>query len=189
MVAISILPIVIIASKARGAGDGFAENARGDLPGDAPFVAAPAAGAFLAAIVDDGVPQAVGLGLVVGGDLEGERFAVAEGRAAVEAEAGNAHHPELHRQHVTLLAGRVVAGRTMDSQHGAVRKCLGVEGRGLQGGAVVPEADGVLADHGWVSMGGGDRGSLDLRAFRAVLGAERWRCRAIACAVAVPLRA
>ena len=74
--------------RAVGAGDGFAENTRGDLPGDAPFVAAPAAGAFLAAIVDDGVPQAVGLGLVVGGDLEGERFAVAEGRAAVEAEAG-----------------------------------------------------------------------------------------------------
>ena len=73
-----------------GIGDGLGEDARRDLPRQAPFVPAPAAGAFLAAVVDDGMPQAVGLGLVVGRDLEGKGFAVPEGRAAVQAEAGDA---------------------------------------------------------------------------------------------------
>jgi hypothetical protein len=45
-------------------GHGFHENARRDLPGDAPLVLAPAAGALLAAVADDGVPIAVGLCLV-----------------------------------------------------------------------------------------------------------------------------
>jgi hypothetical protein len=40
------------------------------LPRDAPLVFAPAALALLAAIADDGVPVAVGLLLIVGGDLE-----------------------------------------------------------------------------------------------------------------------
>ena len=62
-------------------GERLHQRARGDLPGDAPFVLAPAAGAFLAAVADDGVPVAVGLGLVVGGDLEGEGLAVLERRA------------------------------------------------------------------------------------------------------------
>src|SRR4051812_13236881 len=46
------------------------QHARRDLPGDAPFVLAPAAGTFLAAIADDGVPVAVRLFLIVSGDLE-----------------------------------------------------------------------------------------------------------------------
>src|SRR5690606_180629 len=44
---------------------------RRDLPADAPAVLAPAALALLTAVADDGVPQAVGLGLVVGLDDEG----------------------------------------------------------------------------------------------------------------------
>ena len=47
-----------------------------DLPGDAPFVLAPTARTFLAAITDDGVPVAVGLLLIVSGDLEREGFAM-----------------------------------------------------------------------------------------------------------------
>src|SRR6188472_4362507 len=39
---------------------GFEQHARSDLPGEAPFVLAPAAGALLAAIIDDGVPVTVG---------------------------------------------------------------------------------------------------------------------------------
>ncbi len=65
------------------------EGARGDLPGEAPAVFAPAAGTFLAAVVDDGVPVAVGFFLGVGGDLEGEGLGVFECGAAVEAEAGD----------------------------------------------------------------------------------------------------
>ena len=66
------------------------QHARSDLPGEAPAVLAPAARALLAAVADDRVPVAVRLRLIVGGDLEGERLAVLERRAAVEAEARNA---------------------------------------------------------------------------------------------------
>jgi hypothetical protein len=48
------------------------------LPGNAPLVFAPAAGAFLPAIADDGVPVAVGLVLIVDGDLEREGFVMFE---------------------------------------------------------------------------------------------------------------
>ena len=85
-------------------GHRFGQHARGDLPGDAPFVLAPAASAFLAAIADDRVPVAVGLLLVVGGDLEREGFAVLEHRPAIEAEARDAGDREIDRQHVALLA-------------------------------------------------------------------------------------
>src|SRR5690606_11200841 len=67
-------------------GDGFDQHPRRDLPVHAPLVLAPAAGGFLAAVADDGVPQAVGLFLVVGGDLEREGFGLGEGGAAVEAD-------------------------------------------------------------------------------------------------------
>src|SRR5712672_4256675 len=62
------------------------QHARRDLPGDAPFVFAPAARTLLATIADDSVPVAVGLVLIVGGDLEREGFALFERGTAVEAE-------------------------------------------------------------------------------------------------------
>ena len=112
IVAMSIFRISIIASKARlaaarsGSVIAVGQGARRDLPRQAPLVLAPAARALLAAVADDRVPQAVGLGLVVGRDLERERLAVLERRPAVEAEAGDAQHGELDRQHVALLARR-----------------------------------------------------------------------------------
>jgi hypothetical protein len=48
-------------------------TARRDLPGDAPFILAPAARALLATIANDCVPVPVGFLLVVGGDLTRER--------------------------------------------------------------------------------------------------------------------
>ena len=42
-----------------GIADGLCQGYRRDLPTHAPFILAPAAGAFLATIVDDGVPVAV----------------------------------------------------------------------------------------------------------------------------------
>src|SRR5688572_2129908 len=54
----------------------FGQHARRDLPGDAPLVLAPAALALLATIADNGVPVAVGLLLIVGGDLERKSFTV-----------------------------------------------------------------------------------------------------------------
>src|SRR2546428_11760214 len=66
------------------------QHAWRDLPGDAPLVFAPAALALLAAIADDGVPVAVGLLLIVSGDLEREGFVMLERRTAVEANTGDA---------------------------------------------------------------------------------------------------
>src|SRR5437868_7328725 len=43
----------------------FQQHARRDLPGKAPAIAAPAALALRAAAVDDGVPVAIGFGLVL----------------------------------------------------------------------------------------------------------------------------
>ena len=114
------------------------QYARRDLPGDAPLVFAPPARALLAAIADDGVPIAVGLLLIVGGDLEREGFVVLERRTAVEAETGDAGDREFDRQHVALLAGRVVTGCTVDGTHRTVGKGLGVEAGSSLGILVVP---------------------------------------------------
>src|SRR5688500_16777797 len=59
-------------------GKRIGEDARGDLPGQAPAILAPAALTFLAAIADDRVPVAIGLFLIVRCDLEGKGFAVLE---------------------------------------------------------------------------------------------------------------
>ncbi len=80
------------------------ERARRDLPRQAPLVLAPAAGAFVAAVSDDRVPQAVGFSLVIGCNLERKGFVVLERRASVQADTGNADHAELDRQNVAFLA-------------------------------------------------------------------------------------
>jgi hypothetical protein len=137
------------------AGQRIDQRARRDLPVQAPLVLAPAAGAGLAAVVDEGVPQAVGFGLVVGGDLEGEGLGVRKDRPAVQADAGDAGDGEFDRQHVALLAHRVVGGRVEHGADGAVREGGGVELRGFERGAVEPEADGVLGGHERAPFGGG----------------------------------
>src|SRR5512145_1485096 len=98
------------------------QRARGDLPGETPAVLAPTALTFLSAISDDRVPVPVRLFLIVRRDLERKGLAVPELRTAVETETGNAQNGELHRQHVALLAARVVTGRLANSGHFAVRK-------------------------------------------------------------------
>jgi hypothetical protein len=62
------------------------------------LVLAPAACALRAAVADDRVPTTVGLRLVVGGDLKGERLALLEDIPTVEAKARQAAHRELDRQ-------------------------------------------------------------------------------------------
>jgi hypothetical protein len=64
--------------------------------------------------------------------------------AAVEAEAGDAHHGELDRQHVPFLPGWEVRRRAMDRAHGRVGERRGVEVCHFLRAAVVPEADRVL---------------------------------------------
>src|SRR4029453_924640 len=102
-------------------GEGLGKHAWRDLPGDAPLVFAPAARALLAAVAYNGVPIAVGLFLIVGGDLEREGFVVLEHRTAVEAETGYAGNREFDREHVARLAERVVTGCTADGIHRTVR--------------------------------------------------------------------
>src|SRR4051794_37185853 len=88
-------PCLIAAGRER-----VGQNARGDLPGEAPAVLAPTALAFLSSIVDDRVPVTVRLFLIVRRDLKREGLAVPELRPAVETETGNAHDGELHCQYV-----------------------------------------------------------------------------------------
>src|SRR5258708_16177025 len=98
------------------------QHARRDLPGDAPLVLAPAARTLLASIADNCVPVAVGLLLIIGGDLKRESLVMLERGTAVEADAGDAGDCEFHRQYVALLAGWVVTGCAVDATHGAVGK-------------------------------------------------------------------
>jgi hypothetical protein len=76
--------------------------------------------ALLAAVADDRVPQAVGLGLIVGRDLERERLAVLELRPAVQADAGNAGDGELDGEDIALLAAGIVGRRAVDGADLAV---------------------------------------------------------------------
>src|SRR5688500_5911162 len=62
------------------------QHAGRDLPGDAPLVLAPTALALLAAIPDDGVPVAIGLFLIVGGDLKRKSLVMLEDGTAVQAD-------------------------------------------------------------------------------------------------------
>src|SRR5262249_33730169 len=114
------------------------QHARRDLPGNTPFVLAPTARTFLAAIADEGVPVAVCLLLIVSGDLEREGFVMFESGSAIETETGDASDCEFDRQHVSRLAGRVVAGSAVDGTHRAVRKDLCVEPGCSLGIFVVP---------------------------------------------------
>src|SRR5690606_8192660 len=114
------------------------QRARGNLPGDTPFVLAPAARTFLTAIADDGVPVAVGLLLIVSGDLEREGFVMFERGPAIDAETGDAGDREFDRQRTARLGGRVIAGSPVYGTHRAVRKGLGVEAGCSLGVLVVP---------------------------------------------------
>src|SRR5262249_27799126 len=97
-----------------------------------------------------GVPVAVGLLLIVGGDLEREGLVMFERRTAVEADARDAGDREFDNQHVTRFAGRVVTGRTVDGAYRAVRKGLGVEAGGSLGVLIVPQTNRVLCH--WESL-------------------------------------
>src|SRR5689334_5812710 len=61
-----------------GVGDRLRQGDRCNLPGQSPFVLAPAARALLAAVADDRVPVTIRFGLIGGGDLKRERFVVLE---------------------------------------------------------------------------------------------------------------
>jgi hypothetical protein len=92
----SILRIVIIAWNARFGGQ-FEQTPRSDLPGKAPLVLAPAAGAFFAAAPCDRIPVAIGFFLVVGQDHEADGLVGFEIGTAVQPDERAAEHGEFHR--------------------------------------------------------------------------------------------
>jgi hypothetical protein len=125
-------------------GEGPRQRYRGNLPGDAPLVLAPAALALLAAIADDGVPVAIRLRLVFGRHLKRERFAMLEGRPAVQPQARDAQHGELYRQDAPFLArGKIPRGPVHRVERG-IGEGLGIKSCGFLSGAIVPKADRVL---------------------------------------------
>src|SRR4051812_5402445 len=89
----------------------------------------------------------VRLFLILRRDLEGKSLGVPERWAAVETETGNAHGGELHRQHIALLAARIIIGSPVKSGYFAIREGEGVEARRLMRVLVEPEADRVLWFH------------------------------------------
>jgi hypothetical protein len=150
MAAMSIFVIVIIASKARFASAlpaaSASVSARGVICQERPqrSLHQPHALAFRAAIADDRVPVTVCLFLILRRDLEGKGFGVPEHRAAVETETGNAQNGELHRQHISLLAARIVTGSLVNCGYFTILKGDGVEARRLMRVFVEPEADRTL---------------------------------------------
>ena len=86
-----------------GIGDRLGQSDWRDLPGQSPSILAPAAFALPAAVTDDCVPVTIRLGLISRRDLKRERFVVLEYRSAVEAEARDADHGELDRQHIPFF--------------------------------------------------------------------------------------
>jgi hypothetical protein len=148
--AMSILPIVIMASNARlaAAGSGpvtASVSATGVICQDTPHLSWHQPQAFSPpAVANDGVPVAVGLHLIRGGHLKREGDVVLDRWPAVEPHAGNAHHREHHGQHIPGLAGRVVRRSAVHRVDPGVRKRRGIKPGRLLGVAVVPDADGVL---------------------------------------------
>src|SRR4051794_12333267 len=125
--ATSIFVMPIMASKARFASSPPAAIAsistRGVICQEMPHLSLHQPHALCSPpLPDNGVPVAVGLLLIVGGDLERESFAMLERGTAVETDTWDARHREFHHQHVAGLAGGVVTGRAVDRAHGAVRK-------------------------------------------------------------------
>src|SRR6476661_4701202 len=122
----------------------FDQYTRRNLPRHTPLVFAPAARTFLAAIIDDGVPIAIRLSLIVNGDLERKGFIMFERRTAVKADTGDTSNFELDRQHISLLARWIVTGCTVDGTHCAVDKGFGIKSSSSLGILIVPEANCVL---------------------------------------------
>ena len=87
----------------------FRQSHRRNLPGQAPFVLAPAARTLFAAVADDRVPVTIGFSLVSSCDLKRECLVVLERGSTIESEAGNSQYDKLDRQHIAFLAGRKVS--------------------------------------------------------------------------------
>src|SRR5215216_137616 len=102
-----------LGGSAIGIGYRFRQSQRCNLPGQAPFVLAPAARTLFTAVADERVP-------VSGCNLKRECFVVLEIGSAIKPEAGNSHHGKLDRQHIPLLPGRKISYELYQWDHEAV---------------------------------------------------------------------
>jgi hypothetical protein len=89
-------------------------------------------------------PIAVGLSLIVSGDLEREGFVMFERGTAVEADTRDTGNLEFDCEHISLLAGWVVTWCTVDGTHSAVGKGRDVKASSGLGILIVPETNRVL---------------------------------------------
>src|SRR5690606_38920774 len=138
----------------------FEQHARRDLPGEAPLVLAPTAGAFRTAVFRDGVPVAIGFFLVLRDHHEADRLVGLEIRSAVQADEWPAEHRELHGQLLAFLAAREFGRRGVNRSHLRVREHGGIELGGLTGLAFIePEARREI----WVGHYFSLRGMQDTR--------------------------
>jgi hypothetical protein len=117
------------------------QDPRGDLPGNAPAVLAPAAAAFRAAISSQRIPISISFRLARRRHLEGKGFRVLEGWPSIEADAGDAQHREGHDKRVPLFSAGEVGGCALDIAHGTVGKQVCVEAGRRLGGALELQAD------------------------------------------------
>ena len=95
-------------------------------------------------IVDDRVPVAVGLCLIVGCYLERKRLAVLELRSAIEADTGDARNGEFDNQGIARFAIRIVGRCGNYGANTAVREGFGIEAGGFFCVVVIPHTDRVL---------------------------------------------
>src|SRR5512133_814855 len=130
----------------RGIGIGYRsrQSQRRNLPRQAPFVLAPAAGILFTAVADDSVPVTIRFGLVIGCDLKRECPVVLDLWSAIEPEAGNSHHGKLDRQHIPFLTGRKVSRREVHRANRRIGKGCGIKSRRVLGVAIVPKANRIL---------------------------------------------
>src|SRR3989344_5293316 len=120
---------------------------RSYLPRHSPLVFAPPARAFLSAILNDGIPIAVRLFLIVRRNLERDRLALLEGGATIQADTRNTADSELYRQHLPCLAVRKIRGCTKNGAHLAVGKSSRIKLRRSLGILFVPKANRILGLH------------------------------------------
>ena len=129
-----------------GVGYGAQKGSRVDLPRNPQAVFAPAAGAGLAAVADDGLPITVSFLLVVGGYLKRKSLALCELGATIEAYAGYAHDGEVHRQHRACLARWVVCRAAKNLAYAGIGEGGCVKLRGFFGAAGIPKANRVFGN-------------------------------------------
>src|SRR5699024_896084 len=98
-----------------------------NLPRYAPFIFAPSAHTLYPTMVNDGVPIAVGLGLIVSRNLKGERLAVFKRAPTIDAKAWDATNRKFNGKDIACLCSWIVRRCALYCANRAIRKGTGVK--------------------------------------------------------------